>query len=113
MPPKRKLPVKKAASKPAKLAKKDSVKADIKAAAKALSKGSSKRSNRKSDKYVTEQNVQVYEDYDCMLNQTNIGHNNNKFYVIQLLERTVGAKEFFVFNRYILKLLNYFLSFQR
>ena len=25
-------------------------------------------------------------DFDCMLNQTNIGQNNNKFYVIQLLE---------------------------
>ncbi|KAL0978326.1 hypothetical protein UPYG_G00169020 [Umbra pygmaea] len=30
--------------------------------------------------------VEVYEDYDCMLNQTNIGNNNNKFYVIQVLE---------------------------
>lgn len=29
---------------------------------------------------------QVYEDYDCMLNQTNVGHNNNKFYVIQLIK---------------------------
>ncbi|KAM4722041.1 protein mono-ADP-ribosyltransferase PARP3 [Rhinophrynus dorsalis] len=28
---------------------------------------------------------EVYEDYDCMLNQTNIGSNNNKFYIIQLL----------------------------
>ncbi|XP_074054190.1 protein mono-ADP-ribosyltransferase PARP3 isoform X2 [Macrotis lagotis] len=31
-------------------------------------------------------NVQVYEDYDCTLNQTNIGNNNNKFYIIQLLD---------------------------
>ena len=30
---------------------------------------------------------QVVGDYDCMLNQTNIGQNNNKFYVIQLLVR--------------------------
>ncbi|XP_048346773.1 protein mono-ADP-ribosyltransferase PARP3 [Sphaerodactylus townsendi] len=30
--------------------------------------------------------AKVYEDYDCMLNQTNIGHNNNKFYIIQLIE---------------------------
>ncbi|XP_020497812.1 protein mono-ADP-ribosyltransferase PARP3 [Labrus bergylta] len=29
---------------------------------------------------------EVYEDYDCMLNQTNIGHNNNKFYVIQIVK---------------------------
>ncbi|TRY92956.1 hypothetical protein DNTS_014833 [Danionella cerebrum] len=30
-------------------------------------------------------NSKVHEDYDCMLNQTNIGNNNNKFYVIQVL----------------------------
>ncbi|MBZ3881029.1 Poly [ADP-ribose] polymerase 3 [Sciurus carolinensis] len=30
--------------------------------------------------------IQVHEDYDCTLNQTNIGSNNNKFYIIQLLE---------------------------
>ncbi|POI19944.1 hypothetical protein CIB84_016310, partial [Bambusicola thoracicus] len=29
--------------------------------------------------------VQVYEDYDCTLNQTNIRANNNKFYIIQLI----------------------------
>ena len=29
----------------------------------------------------------IYEDYDCMLNQTNIGNNNNKYYVIQLIEK--------------------------
>jgi len=31
--------------------------------------------------------AKVHQDYDCMLNQTNIGANNNKFYVIQLLEK--------------------------
>ncbi|XP_010183546.1 PREDICTED: poly [ADP-ribose] polymerase 2 [Mesitornis unicolor] len=30
--------------------------------------------------------AQVYEDYDCTLNQTNISANNNKFYTMQLLE---------------------------
>ncbi|KAK1332636.1 hypothetical protein QTO34_007319 [Cnephaeus nilssonii] len=30
--------------------------------------------------------AQVHQDYDCTLNQTNIGNNNNKFYIIQLLE---------------------------
>ncbi|XP_008847969.1 protein mono-ADP-ribosyltransferase PARP3 isoform X1 [Nannospalax galili] len=30
--------------------------------------------------------TQVHEDYDCTLNQTNIKNNNNKFYIIQLLE---------------------------
>ena len=30
--------------------------------------------------------IKVYADYDCMLNQTNIGFNNNKFYVVQVLQ---------------------------
>ncbi|NXP92555.1 PARP3 polymerase, partial [Passerina amoena] len=30
--------------------------------------------------------ARVYGDYDCTLNQTNISANNNKFYVLQLLE---------------------------
>uniref|UniRef100_A0A8C3Q3Y0 Uncharacterized protein n=1 Tax=Geospiza parvula TaxID=87175 RepID=A0A8C3Q3Y0_GEOPR len=30
--------------------------------------------------------ARVYEDYDCTLNQTNISANNNKFYILQLLE---------------------------
>ncbi|XP_072732015.1 protein mono-ADP-ribosyltransferase PARP3 isoform X1 [Ciconia boyciana] len=30
--------------------------------------------------------ARVYKDYDCTLNQTNINANNNKFYIIQLLE---------------------------
>ena len=29
----------------------------------------------------------MVDDYDCMLNQTNIGQNNNKYYVIQLIQR--------------------------
>ena len=32
----------------------------------------------------------VVEDWDCMLNQTNIDHNNNKFYIIQLLKDKTG-----------------------
>ncbi|XP_014344157.1 protein mono-ADP-ribosyltransferase PARP3 [Latimeria chalumnae] len=44
-----------------------------------------------------DQASQVYEDYDCMLNQTNIGHNNNKFYIIQLIEKN-GA--YFCWNRW-------------
>ncbi len=39
----------------------------------------------------------VHGDYNAMLNQTNIGANNNKFYVIQLLEK--GGK-YFVWNRW-------------
>lgn len=39
----------------------------------------------------------MHEDYDCTLNQTNIGANNNKFYIIQLLEHN-GA--FSIWNRW-------------
>ncbi|XP_010069904.2 poly [ADP-ribose] polymerase 2 [Eucalyptus grandis] len=37
--------------------------------------------------------------YDAMLNQTNVGHNNNKFYAIQLLESDDGAA-FMVYYRW-------------
>lgn len=40
---------------------------------------------------------QVHEDYDCTLNQTNIGNNNNKFYIIQLLKED---GRFFCWNRW-------------
>jgi len=37
--------------------------------------------------------------YDCMLNQTNIGHNNNKYYQIQVLEADAG-KGYIAWNRW-------------
>ena len=40
--------------------------------------------------------AEVHEDYDCMLNQTNIGNNNNKFYIIQVLN--VG--QYYAWNRW-------------
>ncbi|XAR61350.1 NAD(+) ADP-ribosyltransferase [Bertholletia excelsa] len=39
------------------------------------------------------------EIYDAMLNQTNVGKNNNKFYVIQVLESDIGG-QFMVYNRW-------------
>ena len=39
----------------------------------------------------------VVDDYDAMLNQTNIGANNNKFYVVQALKQ--GAK-FYTYTRW-------------
>ncbi|KAI3449469.1 hypothetical protein Pfo_006134 [Paulownia fortunei] len=39
------------------------------------------------------------EIYDAMLNQTNVGENNNKFFVIQILESDDGGK-FMVYNRW-------------
>ncbi|XP_019856101.1 PREDICTED: poly [ADP-ribose] polymerase 3-like [Amphimedon queenslandica] len=44
-------------------------------------------------------NYEVVDDWDCMLNQTNIGHNNNKFYVIQLLSNK-NSGYFHVWNRW-------------
>jgi len=45
----------------------------------------------------------VYQDgtdvYDAMLNQTNIGNNNNKYYVIQLLASDAGNK-YYVWTRW-------------
>ena len=41
--------------------------------------------------------LQVVDDYDCMLNQTNIGDNNNKFYVIQVIEYAGG---YYLWNRW-------------
>lgn len=43
----------------------------------------------------------VYEDYDCMLNQTNIKANNNKFYLIQLIqENSSKILKFCVWTRW-------------
>ncbi|XP_048190977.1 protein mono-ADP-ribosyltransferase PARP3 isoform X2 [Perognathus longimembris pacificus] len=41
--------------------------------------------------------TQVHEDYDCTLNQTSIGCNHNKFYIIQLLTKGSG---FVCWNRW-------------
>ena len=100
MPPKRKTTAKKAAPKPAKLAKKDSLKANLEAAAEALKGKKQQRKNREVDAYVHLSGVEVFEDYDCMLNQTNIGNNNNKFYVIQLLHNP-SNNTFYVWTRYV------------
>ncbi|KAG9277107.1 poly ADP-ribose polymerase 3 [Astyanax mexicanus] len=47
--------------------------------------GPQSKAKRKPDSVCNLSNAEVHEDYDCMLNQTNIGNNNNKFYVIQVL----------------------------
>ncbi|XP_048755793.1 protein mono-ADP-ribosyltransferase PARP3-like isoform X2 [Ostrea edulis] len=64
-------------------------------------KASEKKSGnkkRKVDSFVPlSSSYEVFEDYDCMLNQTNIGHNNNKYYVIQVLKK--GAS-FYAWNRW-------------
>ena len=41
--------------------------------------------------------VSVVDDYAAMLNQTNVGQNNNKFYVIQVL---TNGSSYWSFNRW-------------
>ncbi|KAM8930240.1 protein mono-ADP-ribosyltransferase PARP3 [Pelodytes ibericus] len=69
-------------------------------AVQALKASSGKKGKAKVDTNCplsSQRDCEVYEDYDCMLNQTNIGHNNNKFYVIQLV--TVNGN-YFCWNRW-------------
>eukprot|EP00039_Didymoeca_costata_P018537 m.333884 g.333884 ORF g.333884 m.333884 type:complete len:688 (-) comp17240_c0_seq1:115-2178(-) len=88
-PPKKKAAAKKTAAKK----KAVSVPAEKPPAA-----GGSKQ--RRADRAVPDASVySVYEDYDIKLNQTNIDHgsNNNKFYIIQVLE---GKGSFWHWNRW-------------
>uniref|UniRef100_A0A671Q956 Poly [ADP-ribose] polymerase n=1 Tax=Sinocyclocheilus anshuiensis TaxID=1608454 RepID=A0A671Q956_9TELE len=48
------------------------------------------KGTRNPDIFCRLSNAEVHEDYDCMLNQTNIGNNNNKFYVIQISSGKLG-----------------------
>lgn len=50
---------------------------------------------KKDDRCV--QNGEVYEDWGVMLNQTNVGNNNNKYYVIQLIK---SGNNYFVYTRW-------------
>ncbi|XP_072540673.1 protein mono-ADP-ribosyltransferase PARP3 [Salminus brasiliensis] len=59
--------------------------------------GSQTKAKRKPDSICSLSNAEVHEDYDCMLNQTNIGNNNNKFYVIQVL---VGRGKYYCWTRW-------------
>ncbi|XP_029991389.1 protein mono-ADP-ribosyltransferase PARP3-like [Sphaeramia orbicularis] len=63
-----------------------------------LAAGPQQKGKRKVDEHASlGGSGEVYEDYDCMLNQTNIGHNNNKFYVIQVLK---DGNQFYAWNRW-------------
>ncbi|CAF3811477.1 unnamed protein product [Rotaria socialis] len=60
-------------------------------------------SKSKPKKHLPDKNIpnadsyQVLDDYDAMLNQTNIGANNNKFYVIQALTQ---ASKYYTWTRW-------------
>uniref|UniRef100_A0A665VVS9 Poly [ADP-ribose] polymerase n=1 Tax=Echeneis naucrates TaxID=173247 RepID=A0A665VVS9_ECHNA len=63
-----------------------------------LAAGSQVKGKKKVDEHCSlSSSAEVYEDYDCMLNQTNIGHNNNKFYVIQVLK---DKNKYYSWNRW-------------
>lgn len=61
-----------------------------------LAAGPQVKGKRKVDEHCSVSG-EVHEDYDCMLNQTNIGHNNNKFYVIQVIKQN---KSYYTWNRW-------------
>ncbi|XP_076870489.1 protein mono-ADP-ribosyltransferase PARP3 [Brachyhypopomus gauderio] len=59
--------------------------------------GSQVKARRKPDSFCHLPNTEVHEDYDCMLNQTDIGNNNNKFYVIQVL---LSGRQYYCWTRW-------------
>ncbi|EQC27310.1 hypothetical protein SDRG_05006 [Saprolegnia diclina VS20] len=59
-----------------------------------------RRGARRPDKHLsTREKFEIFDDYSTDLMQTNIGHNNNKFYIIQLLQATADST-FHVFTRW-------------
>ncbi|XP_070700400.1 protein mono-ADP-ribosyltransferase PARP3 [Pempheris klunzingeri] len=63
-----------------------------------LAAGPQVKGNRKVDEHCElSSSGEVHEDYDCMLNQTDIGHNNNKFYVIQVIKEN---NKYYSWNRW-------------
>ncbi|KAK5872381.1 hypothetical protein PBY51_013092 [Eleginops maclovinus] len=62
-----------------------------------LAAGSQVKCNMKVDELCSVFGGEIHDDYDCMLNQTNIGHNNNKFYVIQVIKRN---RKYYTWNRW-------------
>ncbi|KAJ6667722.1 hypothetical protein lerEdw1_016043 [Lerista edwardsae] len=95
MPPKRKAPAQtKAAVKGKKVKEEPGLKPDpeedsFRSTMEALKAAPKEKLKAKIDSACQLSNVdgaKIHEDFDCMLNQTNIGHNNNKFYIIQLIE---------------------------
>jgi poly [ADP-ribose] polymerase len=83
-----------------KKAKKVTKKKATKKKAVAKKKATKKKATGKRDvdkKCPIASKASVVDDWDAMLNQTNIGANNNKFYVIQLL---TDGKKFHVWNRW-------------
>jgi len=86
---------------PAKLKKEDSINTKIKKEMEKFQTAKPSKGKFKVDEHFPYKTYNVHEDYACMLNQTNINQNNNKFYVIQLLRETPkSSSAFAVFTRW-------------
>ncbi|KAK3103750.1 hypothetical protein FSP39_021612 [Pinctada imbricata] len=101
MPPKRKAGgAAKAGGKKAKKEEEEAGPSTIKdaiASLKAAETGKSKKKFKVDSYFPYKGSAEVHEDYDCMLNQTNIGHNNNKYYVIQVVK---FGSTYYAWNRW-------------
>uniref|UniRef100_UPI0035902B8E protein mono-ADP-ribosyltransferase PARP3 isoform X1 n=2 Tax=Myxine glutinosa TaxID=7769 RepID=UPI0035902B8E len=97
MPPKRKGASKSARAKKVKV--EDAAGSDEKKKIEALKKAPDVKSKAKIDSCCTldADNSEIVDDFDCMLNQTNINQNNNKFYIIQLI---FSNKVYHMWNRW-------------
>ncbi|XP_037787303.1 protein mono-ADP-ribosyltransferase PARP3-like [Penaeus monodon] len=85
---------------PAKLEREASENTRLRQAICEAKEGAAKRpAKRKPDGVLSRSHpgATVHEEYACMLNQTNIGQNNNKFYVIQVAK---DKKNFLCFTRW-------------
>ncbi|XP_060691757.1 protein mono-ADP-ribosyltransferase PARP3 [Hemiscyllium ocellatum] len=87
MPPKRKSAATKSNAKQRKV-KVEPEEDNVKSTIEALKAAPTVKAKAKIDEHcpLSNTSAEIHEDYDCMLNQTNIGNNNNKFYIIQLIE---------------------------
>ena len=84
-------------------AKPESAASKAVASLKSVTDGAAKKKKKRSPKVDPQVfgSWEVVDDFACMLNQTNIGHNNNKYYVIQLLKSTGGfVVRYNVFTRW-------------
>ena len=65
-----------------------------------LKQAKRKKQRAKIDSYcqfASNTTASVVDDYACMLNQTNSGHNNNKYYIIQMIN---AFGKYYVWNRW-------------
>ncbi|XP_029455379.1 protein mono-ADP-ribosyltransferase PARP3 isoform X2 [Rhinatrema bivittatum] len=100
MAPKRKAATKKTAPSKTKKVKEEPEEDNFRSTLEALKAAPKQKVKAKVDANCKLSNcsgVEIHEDYDCMLNQTNIGHNNNKFYIIQLIN---NQGKYFCWNRW-------------